>query len=244
VEEESKQKQPLEIGKLNLNKSRYVGGIDFENEVLRLCVAKIKKDFSVDVSTNQIIMLRLKLEVNNCIKELDNNEFYIIKAEKLIDEKDFEWKFTRQVFEKANIKKFEECMYPVQDVLKETNTSKESVDEIILVGGASKIPMIKTLLQKEFEGKEINCDLKDESVIMGCIIQAHSLGGSFEKKVPDKTKEKTEKEEEMKRKELEELKKQEKEEEDLLIKIKLQKEEEEKEEEKKKELEKKEEKKK
>jgi len=137
------------------NGNNYLGGQDFENEILALCVEQFKKDTDIDITSNPRALKRLKLECQKAKHFLSSSINATISVSDLAGGNDFSWKLNRAKFERANKKRFDDAILPVRDVLKEAKLAKEDIDEIILIGGSTRIPKVQQLLQEEFEGKKI-----------------------------------------------------------------------------------------
>ncbi|KAF1569701.1 Heat shock 70 kDa protein 13, partial [Eudyptes schlegeli] len=91
----------------------------------------------------------------------------------------FETEISRKLFEMLNEDLFEKILVPVEQVLKEGHLHKAEVDEIVLVGGSTRIPQIRKVIQ-DFFGKEPNTSVDpDLAVVMGVAIQAGIVGGSW-----------------------------------------------------------------
>lgn len=163
--------------------NKFIGGIDFENEVIRLCCAKAKQLFGVPILSDKLAMLKLKYESQKVIQGLSKDTSYLIEIPSLFEDKDFKWNFTRETFEKANKKRIDELLDPVFDVLEHSEITKDKVDEIVLVGGASRIPKVKQTLERLFKGKNFVESLDpDLCVVSGAAIHAELLSRIEEKK--------------------------------------------------------------
>lgn len=91
----------------------------------------------------------------------------------------FQTVITRQLFEEVNEDLFQKILAPVETVLAEGHLEKQDVDEIVLVGGSTRIPRIRRLIS-EFFGKEPNTSVDpDLAVVTGVAIQAGIMGGSW-----------------------------------------------------------------
>ena len=90
---------------------------------------------------------------------------------------DFEMDLGRPQFEDMSSHILDKCIPPIEEALLEAGISKEEINEIILVGGSTRIPKVRNLLKNYF-GKEVNCSLDpDTAVAMGATIQAGILSG-------------------------------------------------------------------
>jgi len=162
--------------------NKFIGGIDFENEIIRLCCAKAKQLFGTPILNDKKALLLLKYEAQKIMKELSEETSYLIEIPSLFDGKDFKWNFTRETFEKANKKRIDELLDPVFDVLESANITKDKVDEIVLVGGASRIIKVRQTLERLFKGKPFFEGLDpDNSSLIGASIQAELLSRSEKK---------------------------------------------------------------
>merc|ERR1719301_198811 len=92
--------------------------------------------------------------------------------------KDLEEQLTRSKFEQLNADLFQKTLKPVQDVLSDSKMSKSEIDEIVLVGGSTRIPKVQQLIKDFFNGKEPNRGINpDEAVAYGAAVQAGILSG-------------------------------------------------------------------
>ncbi|KAF5388782.1 hypothetical protein D9757_005671 [Collybiopsis confluens] len=155
----------------------HLGGEDFDNRVIDYLVSKFEKktgNAAKDVHKNKRAMGRLKKEVDTAKRTLSSQQSARIEIESFIGGIDFSETVTRAKFEELNADLFRKTLEPVEQVLNDAGVRKEEVDEIVLVGGSTRIPKIERLL-REFFGKE---PLKpDEAVAYGAAIQASILSG-------------------------------------------------------------------
>jgi L1 cell adhesion molecule like protein len=99
-----------------------------------------------------------------------------IEVDSLFEGVDFNANITRARFEEINSTHFNNTIEPVKKVLKDAKFAKKEVDEIVLVGGSTRIPKIQSLLQEFFDGKELNKSINpDEAVAYGAAVQAAVL---------------------------------------------------------------------
>jgi len=158
------------------NGNNYLGGQDFDNEVCKLCIAQFKKQFDFDLTTNPRALRRLNQEVQKAKHFLSSSISTEISIPDLSNGKDFSFKLNRAKFEQANKKRFEDALIPVRDVFKSANITKDDIDEVILIGGSTRIPKVQELLQEEFGGKKLNTEVNpDEAVAIGAAIQGAIL---------------------------------------------------------------------
>jgi len=106
-----------------------------------------------------------------------------IEIDSLIDGIDFESSMTRARFDELNEDLFQKCLLPVEKALQDAKMEKSDIDEIVLIGGSSRIIRIQQLLETFFNGKALNKRINpDEAVATGAAIQAANLTLDHEKK--------------------------------------------------------------
>lgn len=154
----------------------HLGGEDFDDrtiEYLRQCwIKKHRKDPKKDPKA----MGKLKREAENAKIALSTNLNIKIEIEKFMDGKDFEETLTRARFEDINSDLFKKCLEPVSQVLNDAELTKSEIDEIVLVGGSTRIPKIQQLVKDFFNGKEPCKSVNpDEAVAYGAAVQGAIL---------------------------------------------------------------------
>ncbi|KAK1229218.1 ATPase with role in protein import into the ER [Marasmius sp. AFHP31] len=155
----------------------HLGGEDFDNRIIDYFVKSYKKKTGTDVSKNQRAMGKLKKEVEKAKRTLSTQQSTKIEIESFENGNDFSDALTRAKFEELNMDLFRKTMKPVERVLKDAGVNKEEVDEIVLVGGSTRIPKIQQLLHDYF-GKEPSKGINpDEAVAYGAAVQGAILGG-------------------------------------------------------------------
>ena len=160
----------------------HLGGEDFDNALLDYCIEEFKKRTRIDLNKEEFIKpkLRLKRHCENAKKELSYKMETEIEVESLVNGKDLNLKLTRAKFEDLCKNIFNLCKEPIQEVLETSKENKENVDEILLVGGSTRIPYIQKMLKEFFNGKELNTKLNpDESVAYGATIEAAIYMGNY-----------------------------------------------------------------
>lgn len=157
----------------------HLGGEDFDNRVIDHFVKLWKrKNNSEDITTNLRTMGKLKREVERAKRTLSSQASVRLDIESFFNGKDLSETLTRAKFEELNIDLFRKTMRPVEQVLKDANVKKEAVDDIVLVGGSTRIPKVQELLKDFFGGKELAKGINpDEAVAYGAAVQAGILSG-------------------------------------------------------------------
>lgn len=159
----------------------HLGGEDFDLRVVEHFSKLVKERQGKDVRDNKRAFQRLKAEVEKAKRTLSHETETIIEIESFIDGVDLSEKLTRAQFEKINMDLFQRTMLPVRQVLKDSGLQKSDIDELVLVGGSTRIPKIQELLSKFFDGKKLNREINpDEAVAYGAAVQAAVISGTIE----------------------------------------------------------------
>ncbi|KAK3088013.1 hypothetical protein FSP39_013455 [Pinctada imbricata] len=137
-----------------------------------------KKKKGKDIRKDNRAVQKLRREVEKAKRGLSTQHQARIEIESLYDGEDFSETLTRARFEELNMDLFRSTMKPVKQVLDDADLKKEDIDEIVLVGGSTRIPKIQQLVKEFFNGKEPNRGVNpDEAVAFGAAVQAGVLGG-------------------------------------------------------------------
>jgi len=129
---------------------------------------------------------RLRTACERAKRTLSSTAQSAVEIDSLYEGVDFYTSITRARFEELNADLFRKCMHPVELVLKDAKMDKSKVDEIVLVGGSTRIPKIQQMLSEYFNGKELNKSINpDEAVAYGAAVQAAILSGVDNSAVQD-----------------------------------------------------------
>jgi len=158
-----------------------LGGDDFDQRIIDWLIEKIKQESGVDLSNDKMAKQRLKDEAEkakiNLSSQLQaeiNLPFIAMNASGPVN---FSTVLTRAEFDKMTKDLVERTVKPVRDALKEAKLSPKDIDEVLLVGGSTRIPAVQVLVEKEL-GKKPNKSINpDEVVAMGAAIQGGVLAG-------------------------------------------------------------------
>jgi heat shock protein 1/8 len=130
------------------------------------------------MSNDPRALRRLRTACERAKRTLSNGAQTTVEIDSLFDGEDFNAQITRARFEDLNSKAFNGTLDPVAQVLKDANLDKSKVDEIVLVGGSTRIPRIQKLLSDFFDGKKLEKSINpDEAVAYGAAVQAGILSG-------------------------------------------------------------------
>ncbi|CBX96217.1 hypothetical protein IAQ61_001395 [Plenodomus lingam] len=155
----------------------HLGGEDFDNRVINHFVKKFNKENDVDITKDAKTMGKLKREVEKAKRTLSSQKTTKIEIESFYKGKDFSETLTRAKFEELNNDLFKKTLKPVEQVLKDAKLKKSDIDDIVLVGGSTRIPKVQAMLE-EFFGKKARKDVNpDEAVAYGAAVQGGVLAG-------------------------------------------------------------------
>ena len=139
---------------------------------------EFQRKFRKDLTTSQRALRRLRTACERAKRTLSSSTQATIEIDSLFEGIDFNSQITRARFEELNMDYFRKTMAPVEKVLRDAKLSKSQVDEVVLVGGSSRIPKVQKLLQEFFNGKELCQSINpDEAVAYGATVQAAVLSG-------------------------------------------------------------------
>ncbi|KAK1918323.1 Heat shock protein ssb1 [Pyrenophora teres f. teres] len=156
----------------------HLGGSDFDTALLDHFRKEFTKKYSKDISGDARALRRLRTACERAKRTLSNATQTTVEIDSLFDGEDFNANITRARFEDLNQKAFVGTLDPVAQVLKDANIAKDKVDEIVLVGGSTRIPKIQKLLSDYFNGKKLEKSINpDEAVAYGAAVQAGILSG-------------------------------------------------------------------
>ncbi|MCJ1374762.1 Heat shock protein ssb1 [Loxospora ochrophaea] len=156
----------------------HLGGQDFDTNLLDHFKKEFQRKTKKDLSGDARALRRLRTACERAKRTLSNGTQTTVEIDSLFDGEDFNAQITRARFEDLNAKAFNGTIEPVQQVLKDAQLEKSKVDEIVLVGGSTRIPRIQKLLSDFFDGKKLEKSINpDEAVAYGAAVQAGILSG-------------------------------------------------------------------
>ncbi|RYP90019.1 hypothetical protein DL770_003864 [Monosporascus sp. CRB-9-2] len=156
----------------------HLGGEDFDQRVINHWAKAYNKKNSVDITKDKKAMGKLKREAEKAKRTLSSQMSTRVEIEAFFDGKDFSETLTRAKFEELNMDLFKRTLKPVKQVLDDAKLKKEEIDDIVLVGGSTRIPKVQALLEEFFAGKKASKGINpDEAVAFGAAVQAGVLAG-------------------------------------------------------------------
>merc|ERR1712193_467641 len=160
------------------NGDTHLGGEDFDQRVMEHFIKLYKKKTGKDIRKNDRSVQKLRREVEKAKRQLSSTHTARIEIESFFEGEDFSETLTRAKFEELNNDLFRGTLKPVQKVLEDGEMKKNEIDEIVLVGGSTRIPKIQQLVKEYFNGKEPSKGINpDEAVAYGAAVQAGVLSG-------------------------------------------------------------------
>ncbi|KAL7424349.1 Hsp70 chaperone [Cryptotrichosporon argae] len=164
----------------------HLGGEDFDNRLVNHFVQEFKRKNKKDLSSNARALRRLRTACERAKRTLSSAAQTTIEIDSLFDGIDFYTSITRARFEELCQDLFRSTMEPVEKVLRDSKIDKSNVNEIVLVGGSTRIPKIQKLVSDMFSGREPNRSINpDEAVAYGAAVQAAILTGDTSEATQD-----------------------------------------------------------
>ena len=164
----------------------HLGGEDFDSRMVSYFAEEFKRKHKKDITKNPKSMRRLRTACERAKRTLSSSTEAGIEIDSLFDGIDFSTKITRARFEDLNADLFQKTLRPVKSALKDAKMDISKIDDIVLVGGSTRIPKIQKLLKDFMNGKELNKSINpDEAVAYGAAVQAAILSGGRESSLKD-----------------------------------------------------------
>merc|ERR1711994_518301 len=164
----------------------HLGGEDFDNRMVDHFVTEFKRKHKKDLTGNKRALRRLRTACERAKRTLSASAQASIEIDSIYDGIDFYTNISRARFEELCADLFKGTLDPVEKAMRDAKLDKSSINDVVLVGGSTRIPKIQKLLQDFFNGKELNKSINpDEAVAYGAAIQAAILSGDQHETVSD-----------------------------------------------------------
>merc|ERR1712019_316900 len=161
---------------LATNGDTHLGGEDFDQRVMQHFIKIFQKKHSKDMTKDKRSLQKLRREVEKTKRALSSAHQARVEIEALHDGVDFSEMLTRARFEELNNDLFKNTLSPVKQVLEDSGMQKNQIDDVVLVGGSTRIPKVQQLIKDFFGGKEPNRGVKpDQAVAYGAAVQGGVL---------------------------------------------------------------------
>ena len=171
---------------VSTNGDTHLGGEDFDQRTMDYFMKLLKQKHNKDISKDKRAIQKLKREVEIAKRTLSSTHHVTIEIEQLVPGFDMSETLSRVKFEELNSDLFKKTLDPLKQVLEDARLDKQDVDEIVFVGGSTRIPKIQKLVKEFFDGKEPNLGINpDEAVAYGAAVEAGILVGEAGEEISD-----------------------------------------------------------
>ncbi|CAN1814317.1 Heat shock 70 kDa protein BIP2 [Linum perenne] len=156
----------------------HLGGGDFDRKLMDHFIGIIKKKYKKDITGDSRALGKLRKACERAKRDLSNQNEVMVEIEYFVDGRDFSESLTRARFEGMNMHLFTKTFDVVEKTLVDAEVDKSEIDEIVLVGGSTRIPKLKEMLKQMFNGKEPCQGVNpDEAVACGAAVLGLNLSG-------------------------------------------------------------------
>jgi len=163
---------------VSTNGDTHLGGEDFDQRIMDYFLKLIKRKYSKDVSKDPRARQKLRREAERAKRALSSQHQVRVEIEGLAEGVDLSEPLTRARFEELNNDLFKKTLSPVKKAMEDASFKKSDIQELVLVGGSTRIPKVQQLLKDYFDGKEPNKGVNpDEAVAYGAAVQGGILSG-------------------------------------------------------------------
>ena len=171
---------------LSTNGDTHLGGEDFDQRIMQYFIKSMQKKSGINIKGNNRALQKLRKEVERVKRTLSSQQQARLEIEDLVEGHDFTDTLSRARFEELNNDLFRKTLKPVEIALKDANLEKSEIDEVVLVGGSTRIPKVQSMISEYFDGKDPSTGLNpDEAVahgaaVLGGVIDGVKVGDSDE----------------------------------------------------------------
>ncbi|VVC35415.1 Heat shock protein 70, conserved site,Heat shock protein 70kD, peptide-binding domain,Heat shock protein 70 [Cinara cedri] len=164
----------------------HLGGEDFDNRLVTHLADEFKRKFKKDITCNPKALRRLRTAAERAKRTLSTSSEATVEIDALMDGIDFYIRVSRARFEELCMDLFKSTLQPVEKALVDAKLDKGAIDDVVLVGGSTRIPKIQSLLRDFFGDKSLNLSVNpDEAVAYGATVQAAILSGDTSSAIQD-----------------------------------------------------------
>jgi len=164
----------------------HLGGEDFDNRIVDHFVKEFKRKHKKDITGNKRALRRLRTACERAKRTLSASAQANIEIDSLYEGVDFYSSITRARFEELCADLFRGTLDPVEKALRDAKMDKSSINDVVLVGGSTRIPKVQKILSDFFNGKELNKSINpDEAVAYGAAVQGAILTGDTSEAISD-----------------------------------------------------------
>lgn len=164
----------------------HLGGEDFDNRLVDHFIREFKRKHNKDLKNSRRALRRLRTACERAKRTLSSSSESSVEIDSLYEGIDFYTKITRARFEELCSDLFRSTLEPVEKALRDAKLDKASIDDIVLVGGSTRIPKIQKMLEDFMNGKKASKSINpDEAVAYGAAVQAAVLSGDETSNIKD-----------------------------------------------------------
>jgi len=164
----------------------HLGGEDFDSRLVNHFIGEFKRKHKKDISGNKRAIRRLRTACERAKRTLSASAQANVEIDSLFEGIDFYTNITKARFEELCADLFKATIEPVDKALRDAKFDKGQINDVVLVGGSTRIPKIQNNLKQHFNGRELNKSINpDEAVAYGAAIQAAILHGDKDEAVQD-----------------------------------------------------------
>jgi L1 cell adhesion molecule like protein len=164
----------------------HLGGEDFDNRLVDHFISDFKRKHKLDLRKSPKAVRRIHTACERAKRTLSSSNMASIELDSIMEGIDFYTSITRAKFESLCDDLFRACIEPIDKLLADAKLDKSNINELVLVGGSTRIPRLQKLLSDYFNGKELNKSVNpDEAVAYGAAIQAALLTGNKDEKLEE-----------------------------------------------------------
>jgi L1 cell adhesion molecule like protein len=157
----------------------HLGGKDFDTFLVDYFCRKFERENELDITSNARALTKLRIACETAKRHLSSASKTTVQIDSLMGGIDFESTITRKHFEQPIQDLFEKCFENLTKVLSDAGIDKSEIDDVVLVGGSTRIPKIQDMLKTYFDGKKLCKSINpDEAVAYGAAVQGGVLTGS------------------------------------------------------------------
>lgn len=161
----------------------HLGGSDIDNSITDFLCEDIQKRFKKDVRQNARALKRLNIAAEKAKKTLTVASTTTVEVDSLLDGVDYTCQLSRAKFDQICQTFFEKVLEPLDQALKDAKMSKADIDDVIIVGGTTRIPKLQEMISNYFNGKQLNKSLNpDEAIAYGACVQSTIILGTGNEK--------------------------------------------------------------
>ncbi|XP_063836274.1 heat shock 70 kDa protein-like [Ostrinia nubilalis] len=163
-----------------------LGGEDFDNRLVAYFAEDFRKKYGTEILGNARATRRLKAASERAKRFLASASEATVEVQSLCDGIDYQGKISKALFEELCSDLFIDTLEPVEQALEDAKMKKSDIQDIILIGGSTRMPKIRRMLSDYFDGRTLTTSINpDEAVALGAAIQAAILSGEHHEKIND-----------------------------------------------------------